>query len=83
MAVYIAFKNLKGHDVKAGSIDQVLLWAASVIGKNSVIKIARAGTEGKSLKIIADYTSEGLFYARSPRLLSKGVSKKLCQRTRK
>ena len=83
MAVYIAFKNHKSHDVKAGSIDQVLLWAASVIDKNSVIKIARAGTEGKSLKIIADYTNEGFFYARTPRLLSESISKKLCQKARK
>ena len=83
MAVDIAFKNHKGHDVRAGSIDQVLIWAASVIDEKSVVKIARAGSEGRSVKVIADYTNEGLFYARTPRLLSQNLSKKLCQKARK
>jgi|GEM_PF-1821472 hypothetical protein len=82
MAIYLGFTMIKDDPVMTGSLDDVLAWGSDMLTTNQVVKIARARSERASVKIVADMTSEGVCFVRTPRVLPFYKANKLCQRAR-
>jgi hypothetical protein len=83
VAVYLAFALGADSVVVEGSLVGVLAWGKKELSCRSVIKVARARPERSSVTVIADLTSEGVVFARSPRLLSVKESKRLCRKIKR
>lgn len=82
MAIYLGFTTIKDDPVMTGSLDDVLAWCNDMLMTSQIVKIARARPERASVKIVAEMSSEGVCFVRTPRVLPFYKANKLCQRAR-
>jgi hypothetical protein len=83
MAIYLGYTLGNAAPAMTGSLDDVVLWGKRMLIRYSIVKIARARSERSSVIIIADLTSDGISFLRTPRVLHHSQAKRLCRKVTK
>lgn len=83
MAIYLGYTLGNKAPAMTGSLHDVVVWGKRRLIEYSVVKIARARSEGSSVIIIGDLTSDGISFLKTPRILHHAQAKRLCRKVTK